>query len=323
MNKLMELFVVLVFIAVFLLMQGLVAPHLGANSLTGRRLRQRIAQLTVGSTSEPFSLLRRQYMDRLSPFERQLEALPGMSGLRTILQQAGIDQPAFKLVVQALAFGLLALVAGVFADLGFVGALGLGAIAGAAPFARVGLLRSKRISAIEEQLPDAIDVIKRSVYAGHPFIVAMKMVGEDSEAPIGPEFATTAADISFGNDPRAALLGLATRVPSLAIMEFVTAVLIQRETGGNLGEILENIAHVIRDRTRFVRKIRTLSAEGRISAWVLTLVPFGLAGILQLATPLYLPILFKSQYGLAMLGACGVLMVLGIYWMQKIIRIEL
>ena len=106
-------------------------------------------------------------------------------------------------------------------------------------------------------------------------------------------------------------------------MGFVTAVLIQRDTGGNLAEILENITQVIRGRQRFQRKIRTLSAEGRVSAWVLTLVPVVLAGVLHLTSPNYLPILFQHPSGKTMLAACAALMVAGVLWMRKIIRIEI
>lgn len=323
MNKLIQAFVVLVFVAVLLMMQGLVAPRLSSNSKIRKRLRRRIADLEGEEGKAGQSLLRRQYLEKLSPLQRRLEDMPGMHELRNLMGQAGLDFPAHLLVLQALGLGAIAAIVTIVGGLGTLGALLLGAIGGAAPFVRLTMLRSKRLNTIEEQLPDAIDVIKRSVSAGHPFIVAMKLVGEDMEAPIGPEFATTAADFSFGSDPRAALMSLANRVPSLAMMEFVTAVLIQRETGGNLAEILENSSQVIRGRAQFQRKIRTLSAEGRISAWVLTLIPFGLALVLQLTTPHYLQILFKSEQGLQMLAACGVLMVLGIFWMQRIIRIEI
>lgn len=317
------IFLVLVFLAMFLLMQGLVIPTFGSSARMQRRLRRRLAELAVEPTAETPSLLRRRYLERLSPLERRLEALPGMSALRRTVEQAGIDRPAHRFVLLGAAMGIATMLGGMILGGGWISSLILGVVAFVAPFLRLLVRRTNRISEIEARLPEAIDIIKRSVRAGHPFIAAIKLVGDDMEGPIAEEFAATAADFAYGNDPRAALLSLVSRVPSMTLMGFVTAVLIQRDTGGNLAEILENISQVIRGRYRFQRKIRTLSAEGRVSAWVLTLVPFGLAGVLYLTSPDYLTILFDNERGLAMLATSGVLMLLGIVWMRKIIRIEI
>ena len=246
-----------------------------------------------------------------------------MQILRRFVEQAGLDKPAYRFVARGGALGLVALVSTYCGGFGLPASLALACVGFVAPFVRLAILRSKRIKAIEDRLPDAIDIINRSVRAGHPFVAAIKLVAEAMEGPIGEEFAATAADFVYGGDPRAALLGMVMRVPSITLMGFVTAVLIQRETGGNLAEILERISQVVRGRLRFQRKIRTLSAEGRVSAWVLTLVPLGLAAVLHLTSPHYLPILLQSQRGLGMLTACGMLMALGIYWMRNIIRIEI
>jgi tight adherence protein B len=317
------IFLVLVFLAMFLLMQGLVIPTFGSSARMQRRLRRRLDELAVEPTAETPSLLRRRYLERLSPLERRLEGLPGMSLLRRTVEQAGIDRPAHRFVLLGAGTGIATMLGGMILGGGWVSSLIFGMLAFVAPFLRLLVRRTKRISEIEARLPEAIDIIKRSVRAGHPFIAAIKLVGDDMEGPIAEEFAATAADFAYGNDPRAALLSLVSRVPSMTLMGFVTAVLIQRDTGGNLAEILENISQVIRGRYRFQRKIRTLSAEGRVSAWVLTLVPFGLAGVLYLTSPDYLTILFDSERGLAMLATSGVLMLLGIVWMRKIIRIEI
>lgn len=317
------IFLVLVFLAMFLLMQGLVIPTFGSSARMQRRLRRRLAELAVEPTAETPSLLRRRYLERLSPLERRLEALPGMSALRRTVEQAGIDRPAHRFVLLGAAMGIATMLGGMILGGRWISSLILGVVAFVAPFLRLLVRRTNRISEIEARLPEAIDIIKRSVRAGHPFIAAIKLVGDDMEGPIAEEFAATAADFAYGNDPRAALLSLVSRVPSMTLMGFVTAVLIQRDTGGNLAEILENISQVIRGRYRFQRKIRTLSAEGRVSAWVLTLVPFGLAGVLYLTSPDYLTILFDNERGLAMLATSGVLMLLGIVWMRKIIRIEI
>jgi len=143
------------------------------------------------------------------------------------------------------------------------------------------------------------------------------------DEPISREFELTFADVNYGNDLRRALLGLLLRVPSTSLMAVVTAVLIQKETGGNLAEIFESISQVIRSRFRFGRRVRTLSAEGRLSAWILTLVPILLFGVLWLTTPAYLPPLLESPTGQKMIAFAVIMMVVAVFWMRKIIRIDL
>lgn len=318
----MVMFLLLVFVAMFLLMQGLMGSAFSSSGRTRRRMRRRIEELVAEPGGDAPSLLRQRYLERLTPLGRRLEQLPGMSALRRVVEQAGLDQPAHRIALQSIALTALAFVSSLTTGLPVPVAVVMALLTGVLPFLRLAVKRAKRVAAVEEALPDAIDMIKRSVRAGHPFISAIKLVGDDMEGPIGQEFAATAADFAYGSDPRAALLGLVARVPSAPLMGFVTAVLIQRETGGNLAEILENITQVIRGRQRFQRKIRTLSAEGRVSAWVLTLVPIVLAAVLHLTSPGYLAILVQHPSGMTMLAACAGLMVVGVYWMRKIIRIE-
>lgn len=316
------IFTALVFVAMFLLAQGLVIPAFGEAARRERHLRRQLAEIEGDPRIETHSLLRSKYLEQLSPIERRLEALPGMGRLRRLIEQAGREQPAHYVLAQMVLLGLLAAVVIMLWLPRLPAALTLAPLVAIAPLARLFWLRTRRLHEIERQLPDAIEVMKRSLKAGHPFVAALKLVGQDLDAPIGTEFAKTAADLSYGADPRAALVNLLTRVPSLPLMGFVTAILIQRETGGNLAEILDQIAQVIRGRYRFQRRVRTLSAEGRMSAWVLTLVPFALAAILHLTSPDYLKVMLSKPLGHQILAVCGVLMLTGILWMRRIIRIE-
>lgn len=315
-------FGVLVFVAMFLLAQGLVVPAFGEGARVRRRLNKRLQEIESQAGVTGLSLLRQRYLEDLAPWEQKLERLPAMQTLRRIVEQAGLDRPAHRVVFDALIYGSLTIAVSAIAAENFWYTLAAAATGFAWPFLRLWWLRMRRVHAIEEQLPDAIDVIKRALRAGHPFVAAVKLAGEDMEGALADEFSITAADLSYGNDPRGALLGLLSRVPSVALMGFVTAVLIQRETGGNLAEVLEHISQVIRGRHRFQRKVRTLSAEGRMSAWVLTLVPFALAGILHLTSPKYLPVLFTDPRGQQVLLGCGVMMIAGILWMRRIIRVD-
>jgi tight adherence protein B len=140
--------------------------------------------------------------------------------------------------------------------------------------------------------------------------------------PVAAEFELTFGDINYGNDVRKAMLGLLSRVPSVSVMALVTSILVQKETGGNLAEILEKISIVIRGRFRLQRKVQTYSAEGRMSAWVLAMVPLVLFVTLWFTTPEYLPVLLDDPRGQKMIIYGFFSGVVGIFWIRKIIRIE-
>lgn len=314
-------FIVVVFIAVFLLMLGLTTSA-SSESRTRRILRRRLERIGADAHQDIASILREKYLTSLSPLERRLEELPWMEKLAEMNEQAGRLTPAYRVVVTSLLLG-------VFGGL-LTGALLRSALAGliaaavgfVAPYVQLSMQRRRRLDKIEEQLPDAIDVIKRALRAGHPFNAAIKLVAEDMDQPIAQEFELTFSDLNFGNDVRRAMLGLLTRVPSVTVMALITSVLVQRESGGNLAEILDQIAKIVRSRFRFERKVRSLSAEGRMSAWVLALVPIGLVALLSVASPDYLPVLLKNPTGHKLLYGAGVLAVVGVLWIRRIIQIE-
>jgi tight adherence protein B len=249
--------------------------------------------------------------------------MPQMEALARYIEQSGVDILAHRLVALAVLCAVAGAILGTIFTDSSVLALMLFAAGGGAPFIYVSRKRRARLEKFEEQLPDAVDVMKRAMRAGHPFNACLKLVAEDMEEPIAREFELTFADVNFGNDVRRALLGMLMRVPSTNLMAVVTAVLIQKETGGNLAEIFERISQVIRSRFRFGRRVRTLSAEGRLSAWILTLVPIVLFGVLWITTPTYLPPLLESPTGQKMLIFAVAMMVVAVYWMRKIIRIDL
>ena len=190
------------------------------------------------------------------------------------------------------------------------------------PLFKIKYDRIKRLEKFEEQLPEALDVMVRALRAGHPFSHSMQMVADEMKNPIAREFGLTFSDINYGNDVRHAMLGLLERVPSMNVMAFVTSILVQKETGGNLTELLSKISTVIRGRFKLNRKIRTLSAEGRMSAWVLTLIPFILFIMISLTSPDYLVILTDSPQGMKLITISSVGMIIGIIWLRRIIRIE-
>lgn len=317
------IFLGMVFIAVFLLSQGIVIPVFGEGGKVRKRLKERIEEIEANSEEESFaSLLRAKYLRKLSPWERRLESLPGMDRLARIIDQAGHQTLAYRLVLISLLLLVVGVVVGWFLTRSIIWAPVIGLVALAMPIAKILRDRKKRIERFEEQLPDAIDSMKRALRAGHPFSAALKLVAEDLDDPVAREFELTFADINYGNDLRRAMLGLLQRVPSLTVMALITAVLVQKETGGNLAEILDQISGVIRGRFKFYRRVKTLSAEGRLSAWILTMVPFALFAVISFTTPEYLPVLLEDPVGRQAVMFGFVMMVGGIYWIRRIIRID-
>jgi hypothetical protein len=146
-------------------------------------------------------------------------------------------------------------------------------------------------------LPDAIDLMGRALRAGHAFPTALKMVGDEMAEPVGAEFRTLFDETNYGVSMQNALLNLVARVPSTDLQYFVVAVLIQRETGGNLAELLDNISAIVRDRLKLMGQIRTLSAEGRLSAWILGLLPFATAALINLVNPGFMKVLWEDPIG--------------------------
>lgn len=319
----MMMFVALIFVTVFLLAQGLVVPVFGVNAKARKRLLKQLNQIQSATDGDAFSsLLREKYLRRLTPWERHLERLPPMEALAARIEQAGKKYLAYRVILLS---GILAVAAAVVAWTivrAPVASLVAGAIAGYLPFMAISQQRTKRMAVIEEQIPDAIDTMSRALRAGHPFNATLRMIAEDLEDPIAGEFELTFGDINYGNDLRRAMLGLLSRVPSVTMMALVTSVLVQKETGGNLAEILNQISGVVRGRFKLHRKVKTLTAEGRMSAWVLATVPLVLFAVISFTTPDYLPVLVNDPRGHDMIVYALISGALGILWIRRLLRIE-
>jgi tight adherence protein B len=319
----MWLFVALVFLAAFLLAQGLSIPVFGENRRLRKQLRARLAAAGQTSTKGRMQiLLRERYLKKLSPLEQRLESLPGIERLANLMEQSGRSAPAYRVVGLAFVLGAVAaLTAWIATKLWYLAALG-GTIALLAPVLRILRERAQRRSRFEEQLPEALDVVKRALRAGHPFTQSLQLVATDMDEPIRTEFEYVFTEISYGGELRAALLRLLERMPSVSVTAFVTAVMIQKETGGNLAETLDRITAVIRARFRFQRRVRTLSAEGRLSAWILLTLPVVLFVVLWFTTPGYLNTLINNPKGPLLITLAGLLGSVGILWIRRIIRID-
>ena len=220
-----------------------------------------------------------------------------------------------------LAASRVALVAAMFTRapmsmlVGFVLGFGL-------PFMVLRMKRARRLRNFEEQFPEALDLIGRALKAGHAFATGLKMVADEMPEPVGPEFRKTFDEQNFGLPLKDALENLTVRIPLLDVRFFATAVLIQRETGGNLSEILENLAHVVRERFKILRQVRVYTAHGRLTGYVLLALPAFLSIALMFINPDHMNLLFRERMGQMMLMAAIVMQTFGFLWIKKIVKIE-
>jgi tight adherence protein B len=191
------------------------------------------------------------------------------------------------------------------------------------PYAVVRRKRGKRLYAFEEQLPEAIDLLGRAIRAGHPLTAGMKMVADETSEPISSEFRRTHEENRFGLPFEDALLAMADRVSIVDVRILTTAILIQREVGGNLAEVLDNLANVIRVRFTIRRQLRVYTAQGRFSGYVLALLPIAVGTAIYHLNPSYMKLLFTDPMGKLMLLTAVVFQIIGFLWIRKIVDIEI
>jgi tight adherence protein B len=197
-----------------------------------------------------------------------------------------------------------------------------GVIGGLAPTAALRMALKRRAEKLREQLPDVLTIMASSLRAGHSFLQALDTVAREIAQPAATEFQRVVAEIRLGRSAEDALEALAERVGSSDFKWAVLAVNIQREVGGNLAEILDNVSDTLRERAMMRRQVRVLTSEGRLSAWVLTLLPIGIAFYLFAMSPDYIGLLFSTTVGYVMLGGALILLVAGVLWMRKIVNID-
>jgi tight adherence protein B len=250
---------------------------------------------------------------------KQVELAPR---LQNLLHQADVHWSAGTLLSMCgVCFMVGALAVYLRFGLFFV-AMGVGLLLGAAPFGWVLHQRTRRLNKFQEGLPEALDLMVSALRAGHSLIAAMGSVARECADPVGCEFKTCFEEQNFGLAMKIAFDNLIARVPLQDLRIFATAVMIQRESGGNLAEVLDKTSHIIRERFRLKRQIATFTAQGRMTGWVLTALPVGLGGMLYFINPKLMSVLWTDPLGLKMLlGALG-LLVLGGYIINRIVNMD-
>jgi tight adherence protein B len=293
--------------------------------LVERRVQQRMADVArhlEPQQAESFNLVKEQVEGVLPGLDRFATETRYGSSLARLIDQAGSTVGVSTILIACLALG---------AATAFVTTLAMheawalvpGFIAGAAvPVLVLMRKRTLRLRKFEEQFPEALDLLSRAIKAGHAFTTAMGMVAEEAAEPIGPEFKKTFDEQNFGLALKDALNNLATRIPLLDVRFFSTAVLIQRETGGNLSEILDNLAYVVRERFKILRQVRVYTAHGRLTGYVLLGLPAALALALMFINPEHMNLLFTERMGRIMLMGTAVMQTVGYLWIRKIVTIE-
>lgn len=324
MNTSSAIFLVLGFLAVFMFLEGLYLLWSDPKALTVKRVRERLYLLAASDKAQLFpSISRDRRLSSDARLNALLAKLPKISVFDTLLLQAGSERSVAELLVGMGAGFLVGLALGVLLSIGLGWALVLGLIIGLLPVGWFNLQRTRRTKAIVSQLPDALDLICRALKAGHALSATLSMVASQAPQPIAAEFKTTFDEINFGVSTKKALLNLALRVPAPDIRFFVLAVSIQVETGGNLASLLGILATLIRERFKFFGKVQVLAAEGKLSAYILTGLPLALGGMIQLANPSYMEILFSDPIGIVVVQVALAMMVIGVFLLWRINNVRL
>lgn len=318
-------FAVLIFAAAILLAEGAYLwwgdTHGGARRIA-RRLR--LMSDLPRTASERISILKQRRYSQSDALDRLLHKLTLARAIDKLLQQAGVQWSVAHFIASSvgmLAAGALLAQLWPLVPLPVRGLLAL--LFMGIPYALLRRERTLRLRKIELQLPEAADFLARALRAGHSFNNVLQMVGTELAEPLSGEFRTAHEEINYGVPMHDALTNMANRVPLTDLRYLVIAVLIQREAGGNLAEILGNISQLIRARLKLIAQVRVLSAEGRMSAWVLGLLPFALLLTMSVTSPSYISILWTDPVGVRVLWYGAGMLLLGVVWLRKLIRIRI
>jgi tight adherence protein B len=288
-----------------------------------RVLRDRLSTVqNIEQAAPDAALLRDEVLSKIPAFDSYLRRSERISNLQKTLAQGNVDVRAGNfLMLCALSALLLAAVAALAGGnllFGWLGAL----VGFFIPYAYASHMRSKRFQKFEEKFPEAIDTLARAVRAGHAFTTAVEMIANELAEPVAGEFRQLFEEQKYGLPVRDALMNLTERVPLVDVKFFVTAVMLQRETGGNLAEILDNLSYVIRERFKILRQVRVHTAQGRLTMVLLMALPPTIVVVMQFLNPGFIHPLFADPLGHALIVGGIVLQTMGYFVIRKIIRIR-
>ncbi len=270
------------------------------------------------------NLLMEPSEDARSFMERFIDGLDVAQKLQIQMQQAGLDWTPMKFLILAVIFSFIGGLIGLrFPIIGYgITSVVFGLAFATLPYLYVRRTRTKRLAKLEEQFPEALEFLARSMRAGHAFTISLEMLGEELPEPLGQEFRTLFNEQNLGAALEVALTNLANRVPLLDMRFFASSVLLQKQTGGNLAEILTRLAEVIRERFRLKGQVKAASAHGRLTATILMLMPIFTMFALLVVSPGYLQGMAKDPDGRYLIGFAILGQLLGNYFIRRIINIK-
>ncbi len=275
-----------------------------------------------GNVSLDLKLIRDEMYSSVPFLHRLLMQMSWSNRLQDYINQSGMKlRPGKVVLISAVsAFATLVIVAQYYHQPAL--ALLLGALAALAPFGFIAFKRGRRLRKFEEGFPETLDLLGRAVRAGHAFTTGLEMVSKESPEPVASEFRTTFEEQNFGLPLRDALTNMAERVPSVDVRFFVTALLVQKETGGNLAEILDELSRVIRERFKIYREVGVKTAQGRLTAVILISLPIGMLLLMKVMTPQYMNVLFDDPLGPTILTVAAAMQIVGAFILWKIVKIQ-
>ena len=292
-------------------------------SVNRAKIRKRLRKHTYDKDNTgQIDIVKKRVLSDIPFFNKLLLKIPGIERLDSLTIKANSNYPAGFYLITALFLGTVGFMGINFFLLNRLLSLSLAALLACLPFLHLYLLKQKRIEKFRSQLPEALDLIARALKAGHSFNSGMKLAADEFDDPLGNEFDETLGEINFGVSVADALKNLTKRIECPELKYFVVAVILQRETGGNLAELIESLANLIREKFKFQGKVRTLSAEGRLSAVILVAIPFLMGIYLHFSNPKYLGVLFSEPIGRIMMGAAAIMMAIGILVIKKMVTIK-
>jgi tight adherence protein B len=316
---------VLLFAAVILLVEGVYLWWTGTHGGGAKRISRRLRIMSggVAGGAERVSILKQRTFSTHDGLDRFLHRRRLANAIDRVLVQAGVRWSVAQFIGASLGLGALSLLmvhtwAGPSVAKCVIAGLFM-----ALPYTLLMKARTKRLHRIEGQLPEAADFLARALRAGHSFTNVLQMVGSELSEPLSGEFRTAHEEINYGVPLNEALHSMAERIPLTDLRYLVIAVVIQRESGGNLAEILGNISHIIRERLKLVGQVRVLSAEGRMSAWILSLLPFVVMGVMSIVNRPYISILWTEPIGIKVLSCAAGMIIFGILWLRRMIHIHI
>jgi tight adherence protein B len=287
-----------------------------------RKKLRRIRSNTPVEGALDSGILRTRVFSDVPALNQLLLRVIGITRLDRLAQQANTRYPVGVFILLAIVLASTGFLAFSYVTEKRLLCVIISALLGAAPFLYLLNKKQKRMQKFQAQLPEALDMISRSMKAGHAFTTGMRLAADEFDDPLGTELSYTLDEINFGVSVPDALKSLVRRLNCKDLNFFVVSVILQRETGGNLAEIIEKIAHLIRERFKLLDKIKTLSAEGRLSAIILACIPFVVAGILYFKNPTYIMVLYTDPTGRIMATVVLCMVILGIYIMKRIVNIK-